>query len=120
MGKLHLALLGSPEVYHAPHPAPAAPTLTGDNSPFFATRKTLALLIYLAVEAGHQPRERITTLLWPDSNNELGRTSLRKTLGYLRQALGEKGEAASNDVTPHLLAGRDAIALNRDTEISAD
>src|SRR5215203_1620379 len=87
MGQLHLALLGTPEVYHQQesHEPVSHHPLTPLS---FATRKTLALLVYLAVEEKLQPRERITALLWPDSNAELGRTSLRKTLAYLRQALG--------------------------------
>ena len=59
----------------------------------FPTRKALALLSYLVVEGGVQPRERITALFWPESRADLGRAALRKTLAYLRQALGEHGAA---------------------------
>ena len=44
---LRLWALGPPEVH------------LGDNLATFPTRKTLALLIYLAIEAGAQPREHL-------------------------------------------------------------
>jgi len=58
MSRVHLHLLGSPEVYLGVSP------LT------FPTRKALALLIYLAVEANEQPREHLATLLWPEAKPE--------------------------------------------------
>jgi hypothetical protein len=48
---LHLFALGPPEVR------------LGENPLTFPTRKTLALLIYLGVEAGLQPREHLAALL---------------------------------------------------------
>lgn len=48
---LHLHLLGLPEVR------------LGERLLTFPTRKTLALLIYLAIEGGSQPREYLLTLL---------------------------------------------------------
>src|SRR4051812_13706983 len=101
MGQLHLALLGTPEVHHQLAPSNPATSAPLSAPVTFATRKTLALLIYLAVEEKVQPRERITTLLWPDSNSELGRTSLRKTLAYLRQALGQE---VDDKLHAHILA----------------
>jgi DNA-binding SARP family transcriptional activator len=56
----------------------------------FATRKTLALLAYLVLERGSHPRERVTALLWPDSDAAHGRAALRTTLAYLRSALGDQ------------------------------
>ena len=55
---LHLHLLGPPEAR------------LGETLLTFPTRKTLALLIYLALEGGSQPREHLATLLWPDSSPE--------------------------------------------------
>jgi DNA-binding SARP family transcriptional activator len=49
---LHIAALGSPEVRLDEH------LVT------FPTRKTLALLIYLVLEGGMQPREVLAALLW--------------------------------------------------------
>ena len=53
----------------------------------FPTRKTLALLIYLGVEAGLQPREHLAALLWPESNPERSHANLRSSLGHLQKAL---------------------------------
>jgi DNA-binding SARP family transcriptional activator len=72
MGRLILRLLGTPEVSHAEHP------LT------LQTRKVLALLAYLAVEHGVHSRDKITALLWPESDEERGKASLRRALAYLR------------------------------------
>lgn len=57
----------------------------------FATRKTLALLIYLVLEGGTHAREKLATLLWPESDTRHGQGSLRNTLGYLRAALKPAG-----------------------------
>ncbi len=46
MGRLHLAFLGSPTVHH------------DDRQIVFPTRKALALLAYLATEAGRTPARR--------------------------------------------------------------
>src|SRR5437763_8450450 len=89
MGRLILRLLGTPEVSHAEQP------LT------FQTRKVLALLAYLAVELGVHSRDKITALLWSESDEERGKASLRRALAYLRershkicQALGKESEKA--------------------------
>lgn len=58
----------------------------------FATRKTLALFIYLVLEGGTHAREKLAALLWPESDASRGRGSLRNTLGYLRAALKPAGE----------------------------
>ncbi len=80
MGRLEFTFLGMPHVRYA------------GQSLKFATRKTLALLIYLVVEGGMPSREKLTVLLWPDSDTKRGRASLRNTLGYLRSALDPTGE----------------------------
>jgi DNA-binding SARP family transcriptional activator len=51
--ELHIFALGPPEVR------------LGEHLVSFPTRKTLALLIYLASEAGMQPRDHLAPLLWP-------------------------------------------------------
>jgi DNA-binding SARP family transcriptional activator len=53
--------------------------------------KRLALLLYLtlAEPSGLHSRESLMALLWPDSDAESARHSLRNTLYGLRQALGE-------------------------------
>ncbi len=99
MERLRVALLGAPEIQLSGVPVT------------FATRKALALLSYLAVEGGAQPRERLVGLLWPESSADLGRAALRKTLAYLRQALGDQQADAA--AARHILAERDALRLNR-------
>jgi DNA-binding SARP family transcriptional activator len=72
---LHLYALGPPEVR------------LGEYLVTFPTRKTLALLIYLAIESGPQPRDSIAALLWPEASSERSHGSLRNTLGHLQTAL---------------------------------
>jgi DNA-binding SARP family transcriptional activator len=72
MGLLRLAVLGAPEVFHD------GARLT------FALRKAQALLIYLAVEGGMHSRNKLTALLWPDSEPRDARRSLRNALTPLR------------------------------------
>ncbi|GAC1385459.1 MAG: AAA family ATPase [Herpetosiphon sp.] len=106
MNQLYVALMGAPEVR------------CRSERVTFPTRKTLALLSYLAVEGGVQPRERIIALLWPESSTHLGRASLRKALAYLREALGDY--ALPDDDQPCILATRDALQLNPVSVRSAD
>lgn len=94
MGHLNLAFLGTPQVRHN------GQVLT------FRTRKALGLLIYLAVAGGIHPREKLTALFWPDSDEEQGRASLRNALLYLRTALHETGDS------PHLITERDALGFD--------
>jgi hypothetical protein len=50
----------------------------GERLLTFPTRKTLALLIFRALE-GAQPREHLAILLWQDSSPERSHGSLRNT-----------------------------------------
>lgn len=75
MTHLKLLVLGTPELW------------LGEQPITFPTRKTLALFIYLAVEKGRHPRERLMALLWPESDDKRSRGALRTTLTYLRQTL---------------------------------
>ena len=77
MRGLELSLLGTPRV------------CVDGREAAFRTRKTLALLIYLAAEGGMHPREKLAELLWPASESRGGRTALRSSLSRLRRALGE-------------------------------
>ncbi len=76
---LHIAALGPPEVRLGEYPVT------------FPTRKTMALLIYLALEEGMQPREYLAALLWPESNPERSHANLRNTLSHLQSALHPPG-----------------------------
>src|SRR5919198_1865325 len=100
MGRLSLAFLGGPEVRHADRPIP------------LPTRKALALLAYLAVEGGTHSREKMTALFWPESDSVRGRATLRSTLVLLRDALGEPDA--------HLIATRDSLAFDFDSEFDLD
>src|SRR5262249_13620073 len=69
------------------------------------TRKTRALLAYLAVPAGRaHTRDKLTGLLWSDRGDEQARNSLRQALTELGRIL------ADVDPSP-LVKGRDTLAL---------
>ncbi len=81
MSRLDLSLLGG---FRA--------TLDGVDLQF-ATRKSEALLAYLATPPGPlHPREKLAVLFWGDSGEEQARQSLRQTLFTLRKALNAHGE----------------------------
>lgn len=103
MGRLSLALLGTPEVRH------------DGRLLSFRTRKSVALLLYLAAEGGLHSREKITALLWPESDDERGRGSLRSALNFLRGELRDDGDAAS-----HLVVGRDLLGFAFDSDYDLD
>lgn len=79
MSQLDLRFLGAPEVWY------------DQQLLKFPTRKSLALLVYLAVTGGWHTREKLVALLWPESDMRRGQASLRNALVRLRQALGEAG-----------------------------
>jgi DNA-binding SARP family transcriptional activator/tetratricopeptide (TPR) repeat protein len=102
---LRLLALGPPEVR------------LGDNQVTFPTRKTLALLIYLAIEAGAQPREHLGALLWPEANPERSYANLRNTLGHLQTALGQvHGQTRPS----YLSVTNNSLGLNPDADIDFD
>jgi DNA-binding SARP family transcriptional activator len=105
MSTLRLALLGPPEVDHRDH------RLT------FPDRKALALLAYLAAEGRAYERQRLTRLLWPESDMAHGRTALRITLLHLRHILEED---ASPERASHLLITHDTLGLNLASDIDLD
>ena len=92
MAPLSLRVLGEPLVTR------------GGATLRFATRKTLALLLYLAIERRPVSREALVTLLWPESDTVSGRAALRNTLTYLRRTLAGHVEA-------HLLIERERLAF---------
>ncbi len=105
MGRLHLAFLGTAEVRHAER------VLT------FPTRKALALLIYLVTKESLHPREKLTALLWPESDEEHGRMALRRTLALLRQSLDEGSESQGR---MHLLVERETLGFNFVSDFDLD
>jgi DNA-binding SARP family transcriptional activator len=102
---LQLHLLGPPEVR------------VGDTMLTFPTRKTLALLVYLAVEGGPQPREHLAALLWPESDQERSYASLRNTLSHLKSALSPTYDQLE---TGYLSITYQTLALNPDADIRID
>jgi DNA-binding SARP family transcriptional activator len=69
-----------------------------------ASRRARALLAYLALHPGPQPRANVAARFWPDVLDESARTSLRVALTELRQALGP--------AAVHLIATRESVALD--------
>jgi DNA-binding SARP family transcriptional activator len=106
MDRLHLAVLGPPEVLH-------------DGSRLsFALRKALALLVYLAVEGGMHPRGKLAALLWPDSEPHAARTALRNALALLRSLLADASAAPA--APSHLLSERELVGLNPQAPLELD
>ena len=105
MSILQIALLGSPEVHHL------------NRRLTFCERKVLALLAYLAAEGGMHERQKLTRLLWPESDMAHGRTALRITLLHLRHILEEN---ASLECESHLLITHDKLELNLASGIDLD
>ena len=102
---LRISVLGTPEVR------------LGDSLLAFPTRKTLALLIYLAVETRLQPREHLAALLWPEASPERSRANLRNTLRHLQTAFGRAGSQAQ---IPYLHITHRTLGLNPDANIDLD
>ncbi len=102
---LRLFTLGAPEVR------------LGDNLVTFSTRKTQALLIYLAIETGLKPREHLATLLWPEASPERSHASLRNTLDHLQTALRQ---ASGQSQTSYLYITHNSLGLNPDGNIDLD
>src|SRR3989304_6175264 len=86
MSRLHLFLLGPPEVRLGARPL------------HLPTGKSLALLISLALGGGPQPREHLAALLWPESSPDRSRASLRSTLNRLQSTLRQAGGQAQTSL----------------------
>lgn len=67
------------------------------------SRRARAVLAFLALNPGPQPRARVAARFWPDVLDESARASLRVALTELRQALGP--------AAGYVAATRDTIAL---------
>ncbi len=75
-----------------------APTIVRDGeSPRIDTRKAVAILAYLAVEGPAVRRDRLASLLWPESSQDRARAVLRRTLTSLRRAVGRDAIAATRE-----------------------
>lgn len=98
MAGLALNLLGSPSIV----PSHGSPALGA------GVAKGLALLAYLALEAGPHTREELAALLWGDSPDSAARASLRQTLKRVRETVGDI-----------LSLGRDTVELRGPLECDA-
>jgi DNA-binding SARP family transcriptional activator len=102
---LQLFALGPPEVR------------LGKRLLVFPTRKTLALLFYLALKASAQPREHLAAMLWPEASSEHSHASLRNTLGHLQTVLRQ----ASGQAHPSYLSiTHTSLGLNPDADVTLD
>src|SRR5579871_1973901 len=70
----------------------------------FRTLKAAALLAYLAVHDGPQPRETLMALLWPDVAPEAARNSLSVALSSLRHQMEPPGTPSSAVLTAERLS----------------
>jgi predicted ATPase len=90
--------------------------LAGSPLTSFTYQKVLALLVYLAVEAGRaHEREFLVGLLWPELPEGAARTNLRQALAKLREAVGE-----GDPLQPFLLATRDTVQFNPASDFELD
>lgn len=67
VSKLQIRVLGTPEVSYE------------GRLLKFRSRKVLALLLYLAIEGHKVAREKMSAMLWPESDEATARTNLRRT-----------------------------------------
>lgn len=110
-GALHLALLGSPQVYHS------------GQLLIFPSHKALALLLYLAVEEGRHSRKMLSELFWPESDAAHARSALRTTILELRDVLLKDAvpvERVGLDRIPHLHIDRGTLHFDRTSGVSLD
>jgi adenylate cyclase len=80
MAKIRISLFGSPTIF------------AGEDRHQHSSRKTMALLAYLAMRAGEPvTRGHLSDLLWADSAEEQARTNLRQSLSLLRKLFSNAG-----------------------------
>lgn len=83
----------------------------------FPTRKTQALLIYLAIEGGLQQREHLAAFFWPEASPERSHGNLRNTLGHLQSSLRKVSGLRQ---TPYLNVTHNSLGLNLEANINLD
>src|SRR5437016_6884077 len=106
MSVLRLNVLGPPEIFH------------DGSRPSFALRKAQALLLYLAVEGGLHPRSKLAALLWPDSEPQDARKTLRNALTLLRRLLADRDPSAP--AHSHLLSDQELLGLDPQAPLALD
>jgi predicted ATPase/DNA-binding SARP family transcriptional activator len=102
MTSLEMSLLGPWRISHAER---------GDLE--LRRLKGVALLAYLAVEAGQaHSRASLLGLLWPELSEADARNNLRVTLSQLRKELRGEGDASAQ----YLIGGRNSLQFNQKSE----
>jgi len=77
----------------------------------FPTAKCRSLLTFLALHAGvEHPRERLTSVLWPETSSEVARSRLNVTVHLLRRTL----EDATPAVNRAIVTDRETLTLDPD------
>jgi predicted ATPase/DNA-binding SARP family transcriptional activator len=105
MPRLSLSLLG-----------PKLILLDGKLVGAFTYNRSIALLAYLAVEAGFpHSRQELVGLLWPDLPNAAALTNLRQVLADLRRVLADETTSP-----PFLLITRESIQFNPNSDFQLD
>jgi predicted ATPase/DNA-binding SARP family transcriptional activator len=79
-----------------------------DGPVHLETAKTRALLVYLALNPGPQPRHRLMGLLWAELPEANARRNLRRALWNLRHRL------SSPALPPPILSDRETVCFNRE------
>src|SRR5947207_2615735 len=76
-----------------------------------------------AQRARNHSRDQITALLWPESDEERGKASLRRALAYLRESLHETPHERSGHVPlqpPHVLIEHHTLSFNLASDFEID
>jgi DNA-binding SARP family transcriptional activator len=84
------------------------------------TEKTRSLFSYLLLHAGVHSREKLATLFWGDSSEAKARGSLRKSLTFLRKALGDDvilADVETVQINPSLSFWIDVLEFERQARI---
>lgn len=79
-------------------------------------KRAVALLAYLAFNAAPVPREHLAAMLWPDADEALARTRLRRLAYSIEEALGDKVLSSDNDclaLVAHHVVEIDALRFAR-------
>lgn len=85
----------------------------GGSEVQFPTRKSEALLAYLAMHAGQmQPREKLAALLWGESGDEQARQSLRQTLFTLRKLVNVAEEVVTAGEGDRIGLDKEKVAVD--------
>ena len=114
MGELRISLLGPFQASFGDHPLGP-----------FRTNKVRALLIYLVVEAIHDPaimhnREVLMELLWPGLPLKSAQDNLRQTLYQLRKMIPTQVTGDGQSPIHFVVSNRLSVGLNPDYRLDLD